>query len=177
MGIFTKHLKLFVFLLVMPALVALGPCDNGELPGDPLNPADSTNTKVTPPEVEVKEPNDQTEVPEPSEEPEEEETESSEAKILDVVLVDDEGNELTQNSVYALDEIIHLELKFTWDDGSEDFANANYEGESIQWLSTSESVLKKLNNRGTFKAVGEGQSIIMVYHPLFKGQIKLKVQN
>ena len=161
-------LKLFSFLIILPWLLALGPCDNGELPGDPLDPEDSTTSKAPTPAPSASQEPEATPTPTVTSEPEE-------AEIASLSVVDETGKKVSTLNNLTVGKTLKLKVQITFDDGTKQLVTSTYNGESITWKSTAPGVLQALATAGYFKIKGEGVSYVVVQHPEFKVTAKIDI--
>ncbi|MBI2337421.1 MAG: hypothetical protein HYU97_11745 [Deltaproteobacteria bacterium] len=161
-------LKLFSFLIILPWLLALGPCDNGELPGDPLDPEDSTTSKAPTPAPSASQEPEPTPIPTVT-------PESEEVEIASLSVIDETGKKVSTLSNLTVGKTLKLKVQITFDDGTKQLVTSTYNGESITWKSTAPGVLQKLATAGYFKVKGEGVSYVVVEHPEFKATAKVDI--
>lgn len=144
-------------------LLALGPCDNGALPGDPQDPGESSTQVSATPTPKA--------TPTPSPTP----SEPAVLSIASVSFVDAAGSEVSELSVKKSSSV-KIGVKVSLSDGTSKIAYATYDDSAITWKTSSPAVLQLLNNQGNFKALSTGISYVIAKHAKFTKTLKVTVR-
>lgn len=156
----------FLIVLAIPLMVmGLGPCDNGALPGDPLDESASTTEKAATPAPVV------TPTPKPSPTPA-----PAVVKIDSIKIVDKNSVEITEIKDLKIGDTVKLSVNIKDSTGKASTVDNQYDGSALVWKSTTPVIVMLLNSKGNYLAKASGTTFLSVQHPKFKLSIKVTVK-